>query len=109
MRRLAWIARVALVAGSALLPQRLGEDWPAKPVTIVVPFVAGGTTDIVARIIAQALSERLHQSIVIENVGGGGGTIGAGNAARAPAGRLHDLHGDRRPHHGARHLQEVVL
>jgi len=59
------------------------EDWPAKPITIVVPFVAGGTTDIVARIIAQPLSERLHQSIVIENVGGGGGTIGAGNAARA--------------------------
>jgi tripartite-type tricarboxylate transporter receptor subunit TctC len=59
------------------------EDWPTKPITIVVPFVAGGTTDIVARIVAQSLSERLHQSIVIENVGGGGGTIGAGNAARA--------------------------
>ena len=63
----------------------LAQDWPTKPVTIVVPFVAGGTTDIVARIVAQPLSERLHQPIVIENVGGGGGTIGAGNAARAPA------------------------
>src|ERR1700760_2761501 len=61
------------------------EDWPTKPITIVVPFVAGGTTDIVARIVAQPLSERLHQPIVIENVGGGGGTIGAANAARAPA------------------------
>ena len=66
-----------------MLPSALAEDWPTKPITIVVPFVAGGTTDIVARIIAQPLSERLHQSIVIENVGGGGGTIGAGNAARA--------------------------
>jgi tripartite-type tricarboxylate transporter receptor subunit TctC len=61
------------------------EDWPTKPITLVVPFVAGGTTDIVARIVAQSLSERLHQSIVVENVGGGGGTIGAASAARAPA------------------------
>jgi tripartite-type tricarboxylate transporter receptor subunit TctC len=64
-------------------PSALAQDWPTKPITIVVPFVAGGTTDIVARIVAQSLSERLHQSIVIENVGGGGGNIGATNAARA--------------------------
>lgn len=76
-------ALIALI-GSLFAPaSALAQDWPTKPITIVVPFVAGGTTDIVARIIAQALSERLHQSIVIENVGGGGGTIGAGNAARA--------------------------
>jgi len=77
---------VALFAlfGSLFAPASASaEDWPTKPITIVVPFVAGGTTDIVARIIAQPLSERLHQSIVIENVGGGGGTIGASNAARA--------------------------
>jgi tripartite-type tricarboxylate transporter receptor subunit TctC len=76
-------ALIALI-GSLFAPaSALAQDWPTKPITIVVPFVAGGTTDIVARIIAQPLSERLHQSIVIENVGGGGGTIGAGNAARA--------------------------
>ena len=75
-------ALIALI-GTLFAPTALAEDWPTKPITIVVPFVAGGTTDIVARIIAQPLSERLHQSIVIENVGGGGGTIGAGNAARA--------------------------
>jgi tripartite-type tricarboxylate transporter receptor subunit TctC len=75
-------ALIALI-GILFAPTALAEDWPTKPITIVVPFVAGGTTDIVARIIAQPLSERLHQSIVIENVGGGGGTIGAGNAARA--------------------------
>ena len=80
------LRKVALIAliGTLFAPaSAAAEDWPTKPITIVVPFVAGGTTDIVARIIAQPLSERLHQSIVIENVGGGGGTIGAGNAARA--------------------------
>ena len=76
-------ALIALLGSLFALPSALAQDWPTQPITIVVPFVAGGTTDIVARIIAQPLSERLHQSIVIENVGGGGGTIGAGNAARA--------------------------
>jgi tripartite-type tricarboxylate transporter receptor subunit TctC len=76
---------VALAAGLFASPDARAQDWPSKPVTIIVPFVAGGTTDIVARIMAQALSERLHQSVVVENVGGAGGTLGAGNAARAPA------------------------
>jgi tripartite-type tricarboxylate transporter receptor subunit TctC len=84
--RLAWIARVLAVAGGLLAPHGgWAQDWPVKPVTVVVPFVAGGTTDIVARIVAQALSDRVHQSVVIENVGGAGGTLGASNAARAPA------------------------
>jgi tripartite-type tricarboxylate transporter receptor subunit TctC len=80
LRTAALIALIGTLFAPVSAP---AQDWPTKPITIVVPFVAGGTTDIVARIIAQPLSERLHQSIVIENVGGGGGTIGAGNAARA--------------------------
>jgi len=77
---------IIAVAGGLLIPHvTSAQDWPTKPVTIVVPFVAGGTTDIVARILAQALSDRLHQSVVVENVGGAGGTLGATNAARAPA------------------------
>ena len=80
LRKVALIALIGTLFAPISAP---AQDWPTKPITIVVPFVAGGTTDIVARIIAQPLSERLHQSIVIENVGGGGGTIGAGNAARA--------------------------
>ncbi len=80
------IAILSALAGGLLAPHAgHAQAWPAKPVTIVVPFVAGGTTDIVARILAQALSERLHQSVVVENVGGAGGTLGASNAARAPA------------------------
>jgi tripartite-type tricarboxylate transporter receptor subunit TctC len=79
------IAIIALAAASLVSLDARAQDWPSKPVTIIVPFVAGGTTDIVARILAQALSDRLHQTVLVENVGGAGGTLGAGNAARAPA------------------------
>jgi tripartite-type tricarboxylate transporter receptor subunit TctC len=59
------------------------QDWPTRPVTLVVPFAPGGTTDIVGRIIAQQLSQKLGQTFVVENIGGAGGTLGATNAARA--------------------------
>ena len=58
--------------------------WPsAKPVTIIVPFTAGGSVDSTARLLADQLSLRLKQSVVIDNVGGAGGTIGVGKAASA--------------------------
>ncbi|MDQ3230382.1 MAG: tripartite tricarboxylate transporter substrate binding protein BugD [Pseudobdellovibrionaceae bacterium] len=59
--------------------------FPVKPVTMIVPFAAGGPTDTVARLIAQAMSVDLKQTVVIENVGGAGGTLGAGRVARATA------------------------
>ena len=59
------------------------QAWPAKSVRIVVPFPPGGSTDIVARIVAQKLGERLGQSMVIENRGGAGGTLGAAQVAKA--------------------------
>src|SRR5436190_20309969 len=59
------------------------QGWPAKPVRVVVPFPPGGSTDIVARIVAQKLGERLGQALVIENRGGGGGTIGTAVVARS--------------------------
>jgi len=59
-------------------------EWPsAKPITLVVPFSAGGSTDGIARLFAQKLGEQLGQSIVIQNVGGGGGVIGTQRAAQA--------------------------
>jgi tripartite-type tricarboxylate transporter receptor subunit TctC len=59
------------------------EPYPNRPVTIIVPFAAGGPTDILARIISQAISPMLGQQVVVEDVTGAGGTIGATKAARA--------------------------
>jgi tripartite-type tricarboxylate transporter receptor subunit TctC len=61
------------------------EDWPTRPVTMVVPFAAGGPTDAVGRVVAQRLSETLGQQVVVENVGGAGGMTGASRVAHAPA------------------------
>ena len=73
------IACMALVASSSAYAQQ----YPAKPITMVVPFAAGGPTDTVARLVAKSMSEKLNQQIIIENVGGAGGTLGAGRVARA--------------------------
>ncbi len=68
-----------LVALSALAMPTLGqaEDWPTRPVRIIVPYPAGGNADVVARIVAQGLQEELHQAFVVENKAGAGGVIGA--------------------------------
>ncbi|MCC2596067.1 tripartite tricarboxylate transporter substrate binding protein [Pusillimonas sp. MFBS29] len=58
-------------------------DYPSKAISIVVGYPAGGSVDLTARVLGEALSERLGQSVVIENLGGAGGTIGAGKVARA--------------------------
>jgi tripartite-type tricarboxylate transporter receptor subunit TctC len=59
------------------------QAWPAKPIRLMVPFPPGGSTDIVARIVAQKLGERLGQPLVIENRGGAGGTIGTALIAKS--------------------------
>jgi tripartite-type tricarboxylate transporter receptor subunit TctC len=66
------------------LPAGAQEPFPSRPVRIVVPFPAGGTTDLLARLFAQRLSETLGQTAVVENRGGGGGSIGADVVAKAP-------------------------
>ncbi|WP_137916926.1 tripartite tricarboxylate transporter substrate binding protein [Hydrogenophaga sp. 2FB] len=83
-RRLALIA--VACAGASLLPLAASaQAYPSKPITMIVPFSAGGTTDILARIVGQALTEELGQSVIIDNRAGAGGNIGAQAAARAPA------------------------
>ena len=59
------------------------QSWPTRPLTMVVGFAAGGGTDVLARIIAQRLSELLGQQVVIENVGGAGGMVGSARVAKA--------------------------
>src|SRR5215510_845993 len=73
----------AAVAGLFASPLAWAQDYPARAVTIVVPFTPGGSTDIIARMLAQKLEQRLGKSFVIENRPGAGGTVGAGVAARA--------------------------
>ncbi|SNT01888.1 Tripartite-type tricarboxylate transporter, receptor component TctC [Noviherbaspirillum humi] len=77
------LATLALVAIAA--PAHADDKWPTKPVTYIVPFPAGGTTDILARLIAQKLGPALGTSIIVENKPGAGGNIGSDFVAKAPA------------------------
>ena len=61
----------------------MADSYPTRPVTVVVPFAAGGPTDTVARLVAEVMSKDLGQQVVIENVGGAGGTLGAARVAKA--------------------------
>ena len=72
------------VAALAVASSAMAQQYPAKPVKVVVPFGAGGPTDVVARLVMQPLSEKLKQQFYVENVPGAGGNIGMGQAARAP-------------------------
>lgn len=74
-----------LAGGLAVATPAAAQNYPTRPITIIVPFPAGGTTDILARIVGQGLYKELGQPVVIDNRAGAGGTIGAALAARAPA------------------------
>jgi tripartite-type tricarboxylate transporter receptor subunit TctC len=77
------IIAAALAALAALALPAAAQDWPTRPVTMVVPFAAGGPIDVVARLVSPRLSEVLGQQAVIENVGGAGGMVGASRVAKA--------------------------
>jgi tripartite-type tricarboxylate transporter receptor subunit TctC len=84
-----FVAGLALVASSSVFAQA----YPSKTITMIVPFAAGGPTDTVARLISKSMSDTLGQQVVVENVGGAGGTIGAARAAKAePDGHTILLH-----------------
>jgi len=75
----------AVLAGAALAPLAAqAQAYPNKPIKMVVPFPAGGTTDIVARLVAQRMGETLGQPVTIENRGGAGGSLGADAVAKSP-------------------------
>jgi len=74
---------VAAAAVSLFALSAAAQDYPGRNITMVVPFSAGGPTDTVARLVAESMSKDLGQQIVVENVGGAGGTLGAGRVASA--------------------------
>ena len=75
-------AAAAIFLGAATGPLA-AQSWPARPVTMVVPFAAGGGTDVLGRIIGRRLGEVLGQQVIIENVGGAGGMVGSARVAKA--------------------------
>ncbi|SFX92967.1 tripartite tricarboxylate transporter substrate binding protein (plasmid) [Paracoccus ferrooxidans] len=77
-RRLLLGAAMALgLAGAA------AAEYPDRPITLVIPFAAGGSTDVVGRIVAERMSQELGQQVIVQNVGGAGGSLGAGQVAKA--------------------------
>jgi tripartite-type tricarboxylate transporter receptor subunit TctC len=82
MRAPAFAAGVMVVLCAVVVPGR-AQDYPNHSITVVVPFPAGGPSDVVARIVADQMGRVLGQTLVIENVGGAGGTLGSGRVAAA--------------------------
>ena len=85
LRRLMLSALAGITVFSVANPVLGQSAWPTKPVKIIVPFAAGGTTDILARAVAPELSRAFGQSFIVENRGGAGGNLGADIVAKSPA------------------------
>ena len=86
MTRIRRIARLAFAAALlAVTTLVAAQTYPSKPIRWIVPFPPGGSTDLLARIVGQKLTESWGQQVVVDNRGGAGGTLGAAEAARAPA------------------------
>jgi tripartite-type tricarboxylate transporter receptor subunit TctC len=83
LKSLSMRAGAALIAIAASAGIAAAQDYPTRPVTVIVPFAAGGPTDVISRIVGEHMSRTLGQQIVIENVVGAGGTTGATRAMRA--------------------------
>src|SRR5690349_12394339 len=76
---------LALIVAFGAALAHAQSQYPAKPVRLIIPFPPGGSNDVVGRVVAAQLGERLGQGVVIDNRGGGGGTIGVNAAAKSPA------------------------
>lgn len=85
MNRRHLCAAIAAAAGLAMAPVHAGDSWPSKPVRLIVPYTAGGSNDVVARIYGEKLSAYWGQPVIVENKPGVGGNIGTALVAKSPA------------------------
>ena len=85
IRRHLFLALASVASALAATPALAQDAWPSKPVKILSPFPAGGTSDIIARLVGESLGKELGQQILVENVGGAGGTVGTLRATKMPA------------------------
>lgn len=83
-RKLLVAAAIAAALAPPFAPEAAAQGYPARPIRIIVPFPAGGTTDIVARLVGQRMSESMGQPVLVENRAGAGGTLGAEAVAKSP-------------------------
>jgi tripartite-type tricarboxylate transporter receptor subunit TctC len=84
MKRTILLALVVSLSCAVCVGPAAAQKWPERPVTMVVPFAAGGGTDLLGRIVAKQLSDELGQQIVVENVSGAGGMIGSARVVKSP-------------------------
>ena len=77
-------AALALALLSASAAAVVADDYPSRPITMIVPFAAGGPTDVVGRLLAQHMSQTLGQNVLVEDITGAAGTVGVGRVAHAP-------------------------
>ena len=103
------LSLIAAAAAAVISGTAMAQDYPTGPITIVVPFAAGGPTDTVTRLIAEPMAAALGQQIVVQNVAGAGGTLAGTQVAKAPAGRLHAARPPHRHVDGALALRRPRL
>ena len=119
--RIVAVACAALASLLSSVTPALSQNYPERPVTVVVPYPPGGNTDVIARIVLEGMSQIAGQRFVIENVGGAGGTTGSARAARAAAdgytllvGQMGThaasvgLYGDKLPYHPLNDFEHVT-
>ncbi len=106
MPRITTIALAALLAAST---PASAQDWPTRPVTMVVPFSAGGPGDALGRILAPRLSEVLGQNVIIENIGAGGGLVGTARVAKAAPDGYTFVYGNIATHAQSQALYKKLL
>ncbi len=105
MQKLKLTVAIALVLCAAVSAVR-ADNFPSRPITLIVPFPPGGSTDLAARLMADKMGAALGQPVIVENVGGAGGSIAVGRLARAaPDGYTIDI-GQWDTHVGSHHLQD---